>query len=452
MTAHQEAPAGPSGTAPVPPRRPWLSACLSLLGVLSLGYLLGAAVMFFDLPSADFLRKAFLGARAWNERREVLSRRPDGEPAPLAEGGIDKPDKTFDGYTLCMLASLGARSTQASLLDMHGRTVHKWSIPFSRVWDNPPHLRTLNRLGTPIQDRLVCFFGGHLYPNGDLLVVFHGMENTTNGYGLAKLDKDSNVVWKYAANVHHDVDVTEDGTIYAIKQEVVNDLPAARKYTHTPCLTDYLIVLSPEGKELTQPISILEAFQNSAYTLLLSALAKPSDTSVPDILHTNHVRVLRPELASRFPAFKAGQVLISVRQLDTIAVLDTQKRSVVWAVRGPWRAQHDAQFLDNGHLLIFDNVGFLPSSRVLEYDPQTQAFPWSYPDDKGLFHSDERGMCQRLPNGNTLVVNSQGGEIREVSPGKEVVWSRSFSGFINLGRRYGPDQLPFLNGGPRARP
>ena len=50
-------------------------------------------------------------------------------------------------------------------------------------------------------------------------------------------------------------------------------------------------------------------------------------------------------------------MLISLRNLDTIAVLDRQKRSVIWAAGGIWRIQHDAEFLDNGHLLLYDNFG-----------------------------------------------------------------------------------------------
>ena len=46
-----------------------------------------------------------------------------------------------------------------------------------------------------------------------------------------------------------------------------------------------------------------------------------------------------------------------MRHMDTIAMMDPDKGSVVWAAQGPWRSQHDPQFLDNGHLLIFDNFG-----------------------------------------------------------------------------------------------
>ena len=72
-----------------------------------------------------------------------------------------------------------------------------------------------------------------------------------------------------------------------------------------------------------------------------------------------------------------------MRNLDAIAVVDPELRAVVWAARGPWQALHDAQVLDNGNVLLFDNQGLPKGSRVLEYDPRTQAFPWSWSGDLG---------------------------------------------------------------------
>ena len=453
--------ASPPNPAMTPPRRPWLfSRWLSLFGMLFLSYLLGAAVMFFELPTADFLSKAFLGARAWNERRQ-LPRQMSEQPGTA--GLIDKPEKTFDGFTLYARATMDAPSCQAFLMDMRCEVVHTWAISYSHVWPNPIHLK-----GRSVKDALVAFYGCYLYPNGDLLVVFHGLEQLTNGYGLVKLDKDSGVVWKYAANIHHDVDVGEDGTIYAIEHELVREMPRGLEYIPTPCLVDYLVLLSAEGK-LLKRVSLLEAFRDSPYAALLAGLERgknqgnrPGRLTGPrfdkevlkrDVLHTNFATVLTRKRAPKFPLFKEGQVLISMRHLDTIAVIDTDKRAVVWAARGPWQGQHDAQFLDNGHLLLFDNRGLPKGSRVLEYDPQTQAFPWSYSgENRGPFYSNERGMCQRLPNGNTLIVDSQGGEIFEVTCDKEVVWSCAASPVLTTARRYGPRQVQFLKGGTRARP
>lgn len=435
--------------------RTLLRRCLAASGIFSFSYVLGAAVMFFNLPSAEFLNKAFVGAHAWNDRRGFVG------PAVVAVEPVVRVSndlkQAFDGLTLQMVASRQSTANcQALLTDMRGTVLHRWQIAFSQVWPNPPHLRGRGN------DSEMCFFAGHLYPNGDLLVVFHGMDQILQGHGLVKLDKDSNIVWKYAARIHHDVDVGDDGTVYAIKQEIVDELPSDLKKTPTPCLVDYLVMLSPDGEELKAPISILEAFRKSPFAIHLTGLdpkkhdfprGAPADrfATAPyaDILHANCVDVLSQEMAAQFPMFKPGQVLISVRELDTMAVLDTDSESIVWAARGPWRGQHDPQFLDNGHLLLFDNYGAVIQSRVLEYDPQTQAVTWSY---SAPFLSKTRGMSQRLPNGNTLVVDSEGGKIVEVNPGNDIVWTCSYNGFVHLGRRFALDQLPFLKVDTQVRP
>jgi hypothetical protein len=432
---------------------------LFLFGLASLCYLLGAAVMYFELPTSSFLRRAFGGGVAWYEHRGEQF----AEHGPLSVGKIDRPDKTCDGFTLCMYEG----DSRAVLVNMRGQVVHQWHVPFSTLWPAPPHLHGR------IDDAAVYFNDGHVYPNGDLLVVIEApitTNNPSNGAGLAKLDKDSRVLWKYAEKCHHDVDVGEDGTIYALTNEIVEKVPAGLEHIPTPCMVDHVDVISPEGKRLRR-IPLLEAVHSSPYALLLCMLERPrlfgavappgalaspfrDDERRRDVLHANAVKVLSPTLAAKFPLFKAGQLLVSLRHLDAIAVLDPDRGKVVWAARGPWRAQHDPAFLDNGHLLLFDNLGSPRGSRVLEYDPATQAFPWSYPGEDGTpFLSKIRGMCQRLRGGNTLVVNSDGGEVFEVTPGREVVWSLS-CGRVELkrARRYLPEQLPFLKGGPRERP
>jgi hypothetical protein len=437
---------------------------LRLLGLLSLAYLFGAAVIFFELPSSSFLRRAFMGGLTWYEIKQAPPP-VNGKLSPLTTGRVDNPDKTCDGFTLCMYGT----GSRALLVNMNGDVVHQWHIPFTELWPDPPHLHG------PIDDAAVYFNDGHIYPNGDLLVVIEGPINTrnsSNGYGLARLDKDSHIIWKYAEKCHHDVDVAEDGTIYALVNEMTDKVPQGLEDIPTPCMIDFVDVISPEGKRLKR-ISLLEAIMDTPYTPLFCPLEKQrrfTDAKTPapaiaksspsledprrrDVLHTNAVKVLNHALAPKFPLFKAGQLLISPRNLDTVAVLDPDSSKVIWAARGPWRSQHDPSFLDNGHLLLFDNLGSPGGSRVLEYDPQTQEFPWSYPGEQGApFLSRIRGMCQRLPNGNTLIVNSDGGEVIEVTRDREVIWSCSSGGVeLNRARRYMREQLPFLKGGPRAR-
>src|SRR5260370_36609618 len=79
-----------------PPRRKFLSAWLFVLGLASLSYFLGAAVMFFELPSSGFMTRAFVGARAWNERRQALAQPRNEELPQVTVGRIGQPEKAFD--------------------------------------------------------------------------------------------------------------------------------------------------------------------------------------------------------------------------------------------------------------------------------------------------------------------------------------------------------------------
>src|SRR5438105_5460079 len=90
-------------------------ACLSVLGVAGLGYLFGAAVMFFQLPSSDFLYQAFTGSKAWHERGKP-ELNPFNPPDIEEREGVtvDRPGQTYDGFTL-VTTTQGARAT---LFDM----------------------------------------------------------------------------------------------------------------------------------------------------------------------------------------------------------------------------------------------------------------------------------------------------------------------------------------------
>jgi hypothetical protein len=438
-------------------RRRTISIFVFIVGTVVLAFVAGAAVMFFQLPPYGFLSKGFAGGRAWAERNAVQSD-PESE-SELPRAAVDKPLQTADGFTLCAFVVLNStRNTQADLLDMRGQLRHRWHLQFSKVWPHPPHVQG------PVKDGFVCFFYCYLYPNGELLAVLHGVQQQAVGYGLVKLDKDSNVLWSYAANIHHDIDVAPDGTIYAIQHTLDYIMPERLGFIPAPALVDSIVTLSPDGQPKGQPISLLEALRDSPYAALLSTLEPGPKRAGPltgprfdektlreDVLHTNSVQVLTPELAGKFPGWKAGQLLVSMRHIDALAVIDPVERKAVWAARGAWAAQHDAQFLSDGNLLLFDNRGLPKGSRVLEYDPRTQAFPWTYSGENwGPFYSSERGQCQRLRNDNTLIVSSElPGEILEVTRGKEVVWAYTPHRFITHARRYMPEQVPFIKGGPR---
>ncbi|HEX9942335.1 MAG TPA: arylsulfotransferase family protein [Thermoanaerobaculia bacterium] len=306
------------------------------------------------------------------------------------------PAATFQGLNLYV----SGHAAEAVLMDMHGRTLHRWRYPLRRLW---PDLAR-----DPEMAKLEYWRRAYLYPNGDLLAIYEGQ-------GLVKLDARSRVLWAHRGGIHHDLFVAGDGTIYALDREG-KVIPWIHR--RKGVLEDFVAVLDASGR-LLRKVSILEAFARSPYASLLQGMRHSGD-----VFHTNTLEVLDGRFADRHPAFRKGNVLVSVWRLDTIAVLDLERQTVAWALTGGWHRQHQPTFLDNGRLLLFDNLGAAwDRSRVLEIDPLTGRTLWQFGGgrDVDLF-SKTLGSCQRLPNGNTLITESENGRALEVTRDGRTVW------------------------------
>lgn len=296
---------------------------------------------------------------------------------------------------------VSGHDAEAILMDMEGKPLHRWRHPLGRVW---PDLRKLERFS-----ELNYWRRAHLYPNGDLLAIFETV-------GLIMLDRHSNLLWSYRSDVHHDLFVDPEGDIWVLdrRQALV-----PRMHREKRILEDLVTVLDSSG-QVRRQLSLLEAFEKSPYRPLVAS----RQVRHGDIFHTNTLGRLDGRLAHLGEAFVEGNLLISVLQLNTVAILDPRKEEIVWALSGLWRKQHQPEFLPNGHLLVFDNLG--PGgrrSRVVEVEPATQKFVWSYGGTKDQpLHSRTLGTSQRLANGNTLITESEAGRALEVSPQGELVW------------------------------
>jgi outer membrane protein assembly factor BamB len=273
-----------------------------------------------------------------------------------------------------------------------------------------------------------------LLPNGDLIVMFETYGDTPWGYGLARLDKDSNVVWSYLGQTHHDFDVAEDGRIYVLTHEMRNNTYEGLRQITVPRLDDAVVVLSPQGEELKKVV-IMDVLAQSDYARLLDHISWFNSN---DFIHTNTVEYIDAEKAAVLPFASEGQVMLSFRDIGTLAVLDLDSEEIVWSRRGNWVGQHDPDVLTNGNILLFDNLGkFGPGgrSRILEIDPQTGAEVWRYEGSEEIFfESDVRASQERLPNGNTLITEASGGRLFEVTPDGRIVWE-----FVNPVRETHPE-------------
>ncbi len=107
-----------------------------------------------------------------------------------------------------------------------------------------------------------------------------------------------------------------------------------------------------------------------------------------------------------------------------IGIIDGEKWNLKWSWGpGILDRPHAPSLLDNGRILIFDNGPHRGYSRLLEMDPLSGKITWEYksaPPER--FFTEWRGFAQRLPNGNTLITESDTGRVFEITPDKKIVW------------------------------
>ncbi|HEX6260017.1 MAG TPA: arylsulfotransferase family protein [Woeseiaceae bacterium] len=336
-------------------------------------------------------------------------------PARSSQLGVSINDTSRASHGVTLYTS--GHEPAAFLISMEGEVLHKWQRPFSEVWNDSAAVKR------PQPDTHVYMRKALLDRNGDLLVIYEGVGDTPYGYGLVKLDKDSNVIWSYLQPTHHDFDIAEDGRIFVLTHEIIDEPLPGLEHLASPRLDDFLVVLSPSGEELHK-YPLLDIVEGSDYRQLLWEI---SSFALADPLHTNSVHMITEEEAENFEFGRAGQLLVSFREPSAIGVVDLDEGKLVWAAKGYWTGQHDPHIMENGNILLFDNRGNFRKpegrSRVIELNPRTMELVWQYAGTmESPLDSDIRSYSQRLRNGNTLITESNGGRILEVTADQEIVW------------------------------
>jgi hypothetical protein len=294
-------------------------------------------------------------------------------------------------------------------MDMHGNILHTW------ILDEKKHLSGYSEM----------------FENGDLLTGVGDKE-------IVKLDWNSNRIWTKKIRSHHRFYPAENGDIYVVARK--DSLVFYRGWP-IPILEDYIAILSPDGK-LTKEIrfynSIERFFSQKRLMYIYRWIINPKNLiriiwrkitgtylfehdTLLDIMHTNSVELLTRDVRG---LGTKGDMLLSIREIDFVGTLNVESKKMVWAWGpGILCRQHYPTVLDNGNVLVFDNGRFKGYSRILEVNPSTGRIVWDYNSDaKKKFFTAGGGVAQRLPNGNTLITEVNGGRAFEVTKKGTIVW------------------------------
>lgn len=336
--------------------------------------------------------------------------------------------RSCPGYSLYTSRPL----CRADLIDMTGRVVRSWHRP-GKHWA-----------------RAV------LLPDGELLVVGADLPDAPGQVlddelrYLMRLSWDNRVLWKRKMPAHHDVGVTPRNQIVTLVLEY-RRVPEVNP--ELDIRDDNLSLLAPDGTPL-ESRSLYDALASrpDLFTFQPVAPQHKWGRDMIDLFHSNSIEWMHHRhLERKHPLYSSDNVIVCIRHQDTVAVINWKTRELVWTWgQGQILGPHDATVLENGHILLFDNGLGRDWSRVLELDPLTEKIVWEYrapePTD---FYTASRGTNQRLPNGNTLIANSDNGHAFEITPEGQIVWEffnphRNWKGqraTIVWMKRYEPDYI-----------
>ncbi|MBU0762823.1 MAG: arylsulfotransferase family protein [Candidatus Altiarchaeota archaeon] len=298
-------------------------------------------------------------------------------------------DKTWEGLNLFIL-----RGTNKAVLMLNNGTVaYQWNTPENSSWG---HI--------------------HLLPGQKIAAMSSKAES------IAVFDKNSEKVYETYGPYHHDIYFTGDGFI-TIRNHMVE------KMRHT--IVDNEFVFFNDIFIEQYNISIFDLLVDSGefdaediFSADTADIRNRGESTVVDLmndfLHTNSIDMYQQDST----LFNEGDILSCVRNLDLIFVFDPGTRRIKWMWgQGILDRPHTPRILENGNILVFDNGMHRNYSRVVEVDPVTDEIVWEYlSDPPEAFHTTTMGSAQRLPNGNTLIVESNRGRVFEVTKDKELVW------------------------------
>lgn len=363
--------------------------------------------------------------RAWRQAdREVTERTglPDFTNRRVYRGGgvlATEPEAMQPGLTLLVSTWEGfGWKPGLVLVDRVGRVLHQWRVDPGELFSESDYRRGANLAEQDLH-------GTHLFPNGDVIV-------NVEYAGAARLDACGDVEWRLNAGNHHSVERADDGTFWIPGVTGASPSRTRRYPDGFPGLEDgihhgLLIQVDAEEPAVLRFVNALELLYDNG---LERFIPKNRQHDRADVLHINDIEPLSAELAASYPLFQAGDLLVSLRNLDLVVVLDPESGRVKWHASEPFIMQHDPDWIGDGWIGVFDNNwdgtargDMLGGSRIVALQPHTDSTRILFPTPESEpFYTARRGKWQLLENGNLLLTESSAGRVVEVAPDGRTLW------------------------------
>ena len=348
---------------------------------------------------------------------ERITNKFSNDNTPLSDTNFSIKDKPFDKFDYLLFLKMD--KSHPVLMTDPNNVIWRWDL--SRFRNT---------------EKLIPYL---LFENGDVIL---GRYETK---GIYKIDKNGKIIWQKDYYNHHWISADNKylyipGTIFLDNKNDLNDKIYENSFIKN-CEAKHksrfgtVLVVDIKNGNLIKEISLIESFyKNDSSRQIFEKYAK----NCTDTIHLNDVRVLDEKKASFFENGKKGDILVSMRHINMLALIDGETHDVKWHVQGLFKYQHSPRVTNRGSILVFDNFFKSKQSRIVEIDIKSKNILGYYTGGKYNFFSNTRGRIQIIDS-RLFVQSSDQGEIFEVicsekflndeSCESKYLFSAVFSGF-----------------------
>jgi hypothetical protein len=350
------------------------------------------------------------------------------QPVRNRGDGVTINDWAYRPDELILLSGFFDDSNELRLVRRSGAIVKRWPVRFFDVFPG-----SRGAPGAPATDWNVDTHGALALPDGSVVFNFEWR-------GLVKIDRCGRIVWTLGRRTHHSVERADAGGFWVPARREIQEGMSPFPPFEAPYQTDMLLRVSEAGEVLAEYSLPRVLYENGLEPVLTAtgSFFRAGMDWDQEITHLNKIDELGADLAADFPEFEAGDLALSIRELNMVLVVDAKVSKIKWWKIGPWRRQHDPEFVRGGKILVFNNniyeSIFGPSdfitppstprvSNIVEVDPSSGGTRIVFGDRAGeSFLSAIRGKVDVTPGGGLLITEEDGGRVIETDARRRIVW------------------------------
>lgn len=322
-------------------------------------FIYGMATMMYELFPYEIVMNARAAYHALKDVEEddlfaaVIALDPKAAPAPVVatlDSQAGSEHILVTGGPFEFMQRCPRYGCMAWVIDRSGKVLHSWEVDTNALFQDLPELA-----GRPLIRNLYPS-GLALGSDGSLVIAIQGRNTFPYQIGIAKIDRNGKVLWKHWDRNHHWLALDRAGQVFAPNMHLVSKL----KYfgdtaIETQCANKVELegigIYAPDGK-LKREIGLVQPIANSPYPGLLYSVRNGCDP-----IHLNSIDIASASAAAHIPGVNAGDLLISMRESSSVAIIDKDDGHIKRLVAGQTAAQHSPKFLPDGTALVFDNQG-----------------------------------------------------------------------------------------------